>query len=81
MSRIGFGVDSDSDLPIGGPDPFPRATGQTLSGLLVTALEKYKRRGKSKERYITREEEVRSVPYTCSHSGALKAARAFDRDQ
>ncbi|CAL9157245.1 unnamed protein product [Musa hybrid cultivar] len=36
----------DSDLPIGGPDPFPRATGQTLSGLLVTALEKYKRRVK-----------------------------------
>ncbi|CAL9777545.1 unnamed protein product [Musa acuminata subsp. burmannicoides] len=37
----------DSDLPIGGPDPFPRATtGQTLSGLLVTPLEKYKLRVK-----------------------------------
>ncbi|CAL9109323.1 unnamed protein product [Musa acuminata var. zebrina] len=36
----------DSDLPIGGPDPFPRATGQSLSGLLVTTLEKYKLRVK-----------------------------------
>ncbi|URE32247.1 hypothetical protein MUK42_16337 [Musa troglodytarum] len=70
----------DSDLPFR-TRPVPACNRPNSAALRVTSLEKYELRGKRKRRYITREEEVRSVPYTCSHSGALKAARAFDRDQ